>query len=88
VLGSSLTVMSGYRFVLYAAELGLPVAIINHGPTRGDAKADIRIDAPLGSTLTTLTSLTLAATPLEDPALSRGVPAAPAPAAMDRPARQ
>lgn len=56
VLGSSLTVMSGYRFVLRAAELGLPVAIINQGPTRGDAKADIRIDAPLGSTLTALAS--------------------------------
>jgi NAD-dependent SIR2 family protein deacetylase len=54
VLGSSLTVMSGYRFVLRAAELGLPVAIINQGPTRGDAKADVRIDASLGPTLTAL----------------------------------
>lgn len=54
VLGSSLTVMSGYRFVLRAAELGLPVGIINQGPTRGDAKADVRIDAPLGQTLTWL----------------------------------
>src|ERR671928_1263063 len=40
VLGSSLTVMSGYRFVLRAAKAGIPVAIINVGPTRGDAKAD------------------------------------------------
>ena len=54
VLGSSLTVMSGYRFVLRAAELGLPVAIVNQGPTRGDAKADVRLDAPLGPTLTAL----------------------------------
>lgn len=54
VLGSSLTVMSGYRFVLRCAELGLPVAIINQGPTRGDAKADVRIDAPLGPTLSAL----------------------------------
>ena len=46
VLGSSLTVMSGYRFVLRAAKLGIPVAIVNAGPTRGDAKADVRVDAP------------------------------------------
>ena len=51
VLGSSLTVMSGYRFVLRAAKLGIPVAIVNVGPTRGDAKADIRVDAPLGLVL-------------------------------------
>jgi NAD-dependent SIR2 family protein deacetylase len=51
VLGSSLTVMSGYRFVLRAAKLGIPVAIVNVGPTRGDAKADVRIDAPLGRVL-------------------------------------
>jgi NAD-dependent SIR2 family protein deacetylase len=51
VLGSSLTVMSGYRFVLRAAKLGIPVAIVNLGPTRGDAKADLRVDAPLGDVL-------------------------------------
>jgi NAD-dependent SIR2 family protein deacetylase len=51
VLGSSLAVMSGYRFVLRAAELGIPVAVVNVGPTRGDAKADVRVDAPLGLVL-------------------------------------
>ena len=51
VLGSSLTVMSGYRFVLRAAKLGIPVAIVNVGATRGDAKADIRVDALLGVVL-------------------------------------
>jgi NAD-dependent SIR2 family protein deacetylase len=51
VLGSSLTVMSGYRFVLRAAKDGVPVAIVNGGPTRGDAKADVRVDAPLGVVL-------------------------------------
>ena len=51
VLGSSLTVMSGYRFVLHAAKLGIPVAVVNVGPTRGDAKADVRVDAPLGVVL-------------------------------------
>jgi NAD-dependent SIR2 family protein deacetylase len=51
VLGSSLAVMSGYRFVLRAAKLGIPVGIVNIGPTRGDAKADVRVDAPLGEVL-------------------------------------
>ncbi len=54
VLGSSLTVMSGYRFVLRAAELGRPVAIVNAGATRGDGKAQVRIDAPLGVVLPAL----------------------------------
>ena len=54
VLGSSLTVMSGYRFVLYAAKHGIPVAIVNQGPTRGDAQASVRVDAPLGAVLTEL----------------------------------
>ena len=54
VLGSSLTVMSGYRFVRHAAKLALPVVIINQGPTRGDAQAAVTIDAPLGAALSTL----------------------------------
>ncbi len=51
VLGSSLSVMSGRRFVLRAAKLGIPVAILNRGPTRGDAYATVRVDAALGPTL-------------------------------------
>lgn len=47
VLGSSLTVMSGYRFVLAAHRAKQPVAIVNRGPTRGDAQATIRIDGDL-----------------------------------------
>jgi len=54
VLGSSLTVMSGYRFVRHAAGEGIPVAIINRGPTRGDGQASLRLDLPLGRTLTSL----------------------------------
>jgi NAD-dependent SIR2 family protein deacetylase len=54
VLGSSLTVMSGYRFVRHAAALGIPVAIVNQGTTRGDAEATITLAAPLGATLTAL----------------------------------
>jgi NAD-dependent SIR2 family protein deacetylase len=51
VLGSSLTVMSGRRFVLRAVKLGVPVAIVNQGPTRADDVATVRVDAPLGSVL-------------------------------------
>ncbi len=54
VLGSSLTVMSGYRFVLHAVKLGTPVGIVNAGPTRGDAKAQVRVDAQLGQVLPAL----------------------------------
>ncbi|MFB4314102.1 NAD-dependent protein deacetylase [Actinomadura sp. 21ATH] len=54
VLGSSLTVMSGYRFVRRAAELGIPVAIVNRGATRGDADALTTLDAPLGAALSAL----------------------------------
>ena len=52
VLGSSLQVMSGYRFVRRAAADGIPVAIVTQGPSRGDQHARIRLDAPLGATLT------------------------------------
>jgi NAD-dependent SIR2 family protein deacetylase len=51
VLGSSLTVMSGRRFVLRAAKLGIRVAIVNRGVTRGEPYASVVIDAPLGIVL-------------------------------------
>ena len=54
VLGSSLAVMSGLRYVRHAAMLGIPVVIVNQGPTRGDQLAAVKLDAPLGSTLTGL----------------------------------
>ncbi|GAA3030211.1 NAD-dependent protein deacetylase, SIR2 family [Actinokineospora globicatena] len=54
VLGSSLTVMSGLRFVRRAATNGTPVVIITLGPTRGDAHATVRVDRPLGEALTEL----------------------------------
>lgn len=44
VAGSSLTVYSGYRFVRHAAATGMPIAIINRGPTRGDGLASVKID--------------------------------------------
>ncbi|WP_329520311.1 NAD-dependent protein deacetylase [Spirillospora sp. NBC_01491] len=54
VLGSSLTVMSGLRFVRRAAGAGIPVVIVNRGPTRGDDLARLNLDLPLGSALTGL----------------------------------
>ena len=54
VLGSSLTVMSGHRFVIRAARDGCPVAIVNQGATRGDRYAAVTVDAPLGQVLPAL----------------------------------
>ncbi len=54
VLGSSLTVMSGFRYVRHAAKLQVPVVIVNQGPTRGDGYAAATLDAPLGQALSEL----------------------------------
>jgi NAD-dependent SIR2 family protein deacetylase len=51
ILGSSLTVMSGYRFVIHARTHHIPVAIVNRGPTRGDGDACVKIDTGLGDVL-------------------------------------
>jgi NAD-dependent SIR2 family protein deacetylase len=65
VLGSSLTVASGFRFVRRAHTSGVPVAIVNKGETRGDRLASLRIDAPLGATLTEVSEL-IGAAPLAE----------------------
>ena len=54
VLGSSLTVMSGLRFVRHNAKLQRPVVIINRGATRGDEFASVKIDGGCSETLTEL----------------------------------
>lgn len=51
VLGSSLLVFSGYRIVLQTHELGLPVAIVNIGPTRGDHIATVKLSAKCGDVI-------------------------------------
>lgn len=66
VAGSSLTVMSGLRFVRHAAKEGKPVVIINRGQTRGDALADLKIDMGVG------TALQYLARTLPDPAPESG----------------
>ena len=51
VLGSSLAVMSGLRFVRHAAKRGIPVMAVTRGPTRGDDLMTVRVDASLAPTL-------------------------------------
>jgi NAD-dependent SIR2 family protein deacetylase len=64
VLGSSLTVMSGRRFVLRAAKEGTRVAIVNQGATRGEPYAGLMVDAPLGAVLPELVRRVEAISPL------------------------
>jgi NAD-dependent SIR2 family protein deacetylase len=54
VVGSSLTVMSGLRFVRRAAKVGVPVVIVNRGPTRGDDLATVKLEAGCSEFLTAL----------------------------------
>jgi NAD-dependent SIR2 family protein deacetylase len=54
VAGSSLTVFSGYRFVRHAVALGIPVAIVNRGPTRGDDLATVKVEGGCSELLTLL----------------------------------
>ncbi|MFF8993777.1 NAD-dependent protein deacetylase [Streptomyces sp. NPDC014983] len=55
VLGSSLAVLSGLRFVRRAAKDGKPVSVISLGPTRADDLAHAHVALPLGRALTELT---------------------------------
>jgi NAD-dependent SIR2 family protein deacetylase len=64
VLGSSLTVMSGRRFVLRAAKEGTRVAIVNQGATRGAPYAGLMLDARLGAVLPELVRRVEASAPL------------------------
>jgi NAD-dependent SIR2 family protein deacetylase len=56
VAGSSLTVMSGLRFVKRAAAHGIPIVIVNRGATRGGEWATLHIDAGCTETLESLTA--------------------------------
>ena len=51
VLGSSLTVQSGLRFVRAAGRQGTPVVILNDGPTRADPDASVRLHGRLEDVL-------------------------------------
>ncbi len=55
VLGSSLAVYSGYRFVREAAQRNLPVGMINLGaPQRGLDLVDVFVESPVGQALPAL----------------------------------
>jgi NAD-dependent SIR2 family protein deacetylase len=56
VVGSSLSVFSGYRFLRRAVERGIPVAIVNRGPVRGEEHATVKVDASAGAALEALAS--------------------------------
>ena len=51
VVGSSLAVFSGYRFVKRASSAGHPVALVNLGECRGDAHAVVALQARAGDVL-------------------------------------
>ena len=57
VIGSSLTVYSGFRFCREAAERGIPIAIVNRGRTRADELAAHKLDAEVGRTLLELAAI-------------------------------
>ena len=54
VVGSSLTVMSGFRFVRRATKAGVPVVIVNRCTTRGDELATAKVEAGCSEFLTAL----------------------------------
>lgn len=54
VLGSSLTVMSGLRFVHRAVKNDKPVVIVNRGATRGDELATIKLELGVADFLTAM----------------------------------
>ena len=51
VVGSSLAVFSGYRFVLRAAQRGIPIAMVNLGSARGEELGAVKVDARAGDVL-------------------------------------
>uniref|UniRef100_A0A1A7YAF2 NAD-dependent protein deacylase n=1 Tax=Iconisemion striatum TaxID=60296 RepID=A0A1A7YAF2_9TELE len=54
VVGSSLQVYSGYRFLLAASDRKMPIAIVNIGPTRADHLADVKVSGRCGEVLSAI----------------------------------
>jgi NAD-dependent SIR2 family protein deacetylase len=54
VAGSSLVVNSGIRLLDIAAKKRIPVVIVNRGPTKGDLRATVRLEAGTSETLAAL----------------------------------
>jgi NAD-dependent SIR2 family protein deacetylase len=51
VVGSSLMVFSGFRFARRAVDLGKPVVVLNHGLTRADSLAALKVEGECGALL-------------------------------------
>ncbi len=67
VVGSSLAVFSGYRFVRRAAEREMPIAMLNLGDARGMELASVRVDAKAGDVLPRLATALLGSGALRAP---------------------
>jgi NAD-dependent deacetylase sirtuin 4 len=63
VVGSSLAVYSGFRFARRASERGLPIAVVNLGPTRADELAQALIAERAGDVLPQLAARLIDAHP-------------------------
>jgi NAD-dependent SIR2 family protein deacetylase len=75
VVGSSLTVWSGYRLAKAARQAGKPLYILNIGPTRADAESTLKVEAPAGAALSLIAERMLASRPAtadRPPATMRG----------------
>ncbi|XP_060898815.1 NAD-dependent protein lipoamidase sirtuin-4, mitochondrial isoform X1 [Labrus mixtus] len=57
VVGSSLQVYSGYRFLLAASDRKIPVAILNIGSTRADHLAQLKVSGRCGEVLSVIQPL-------------------------------
>jgi len=70
VVGSSLTVYSGFRFVRRASERGVPVAVVNLGPTRADDTVQVRVAERAGEVLPRLAATLTGQIPTSPPGSS------------------
>ena len=52
--GSSLVVNSGFRLLERARRRRIPALIVNRGETRGDGRAEVKLDAGTSEVLTAL----------------------------------
>ena len=57
IVGSSLMVFSGYRFVRAAVRLGRPIAVVNRGQTRADTVASVKLEGESGRSLSEVDDL-------------------------------
>ncbi len=87
VAGSSLTVMSGLRFVRHANRTGRPVVIVNRGVTRGDELAAVRLDAGCSEVLTALADDLAGTLAVPVPSGPRATDGRPRPTTWSKPAR-